>query len=178
MNVNDILKQVNRDIDDQYDLGDVIDWINRCLDDLTPIARRQTSTTLDSTNTLPIDLHELLFVSQNNQFLKKLSISDQYSEGFKEWGNTLTLQNVDTTPLTIYYHRKLNHVANGNDIPDLETEFHDLLILFCLGNMQFFDEDYESRPDSFNRYQARKQEYVSYIEKRDRRARVTEKVIW
>lgn len=178
MIVSEILRQVNRDIDDQYNLQDVVDWINRCLDDLTPIAKRQASSTLDSTLTLPSDLHELLFVSQNNQYLKKLSMSDQYSCGFKEWGSALTLQNVDATPVTIYYYRKPNKVATGADTPDLETEFHDLLVYFCLGSAQFFDEDYELRPDSFGRYNARKQEYIRYIEKRDRKGRVTEKVIW
>jgi hypothetical protein len=177
MKINDILRQVNRDIDDQYNLQDVIDWVNRCLDDLTPIAKRQATAVLNAPYTLPINTHELLFVSHHNQFLKKLSIGDAYSDGYKQWGDSLTLQNLEPSPLTIYYHRKLAKVANGDDIPDLEEEFHDLLVYFCLGSMQFYDEDYE-RPDSFGRYQARKQEYIQYIDKRDRKKRVSEKVIW
>jgi hypothetical protein len=177
MKVNDILRQVNRDIDDQYNLLDVVDWINRCLNDLTPIAKRQASMSLNSPFTLPTNLHELLFVSQNNQFLKKLSMEEYSNEGYKQWGDVLTTQNTGISHLTIYYHRKLDKVANGEDVPDLEEEFHDLLIYFCLGSMQFYDEDYE-RPDSFGRYQARKQEYIQYIEKRDRKKRVSEKVIW
>lgn len=178
MKINDILRQVNRDIDDQYNLQDILDWVNRCLDDLTLIAKRQATTILDGTFTLPTNLHELLFVSQNNQFLKKLSMTDENSCGYKQWGNSLTLQNTDNSPLTIYYFRKLNRVANGEDVPDLEEEFHDLLVYFCLGSMQFYDEDYEDRPDSFIRYQNRKQEYIQFIEKRGRKKRVSEKVIW
>jgi hypothetical protein len=178
MKLNDIVRQVNRDIDDQYDLIDVMDWVNRALDDLTPAAKRQATAVLDDSLILPDDLQELLFVSSNYQFLKKLSIEDEYGEGYKVWGNSLILQNVDTGPVTIYYYRKLNHVANGDDIPELEEQFHDLLVYFCLGSVQFFDEDYEERPDSFLRYENRKKEYVQFIEKRGRKGRVTEKVIW
>jgi hypothetical protein len=178
MNLTNIVSQVSRDIDDDYDLNDIKDWVNRALDDLTPISKRQTSATLNDTLTLPEDLHELLFVSQNNQFLNNLSMSDLYSCGYKKWGDSLTIQNGDTSTVTIYYYRKLNHVEAGDDVPDLESEFHDILIFFCLGNGQFYDEDYTDRPDSFNRYEARKQEYSRFIEKRDRKSRVTEKVIW
>lgn len=178
MKVNDILKQVNRDIDDVYNLGDIVDWVNRCLDDLTSVSKRQSSVVLNAPYTLPTNLHELLFVSQNNRFIKTLPMNDPYGEGYKRWGDSLTVQNLDTSPLTIYYHRKLNKVSGGDDIPDLEEEFHDLFILFCLGNAQFYDEDYELRPNKLGEYEARKQKYIQYIEKRDRKKVVSEKVSW
>jgi hypothetical protein len=178
MKVSDIYNQTTRDINDDYNLGDVIDWINRGLDDLTPYAKRQASITLDENFILPTDLHQLLFVSQNGQFLKSLPMSDSYSEGYKLWGDSLILQNTDDSPVSIYYYRKLNHVKTSDDVPDLEEQYHDLLILFCLGNMQFHDEDYDSRQDSLVRYESKKLDYVRFIEKRDRKARVTEKVIW
>jgi hypothetical protein len=168
MKVNDIVRQVNRDIDDQYDFGDVIDWVNRALDDLTPIAKRQAMTELDDTLTFPADFHELAFVYQNNQELQKLQMTDNTNSGYKVWGNTLILQNVDTSPVTLYYYRKLSHVTNGDDIPELEPEFHDLLIYFCLGNMQFYDEDYQDRPDSFLRYENRKKQYSDFINGREK----------
>lgn len=80
--------------------------------------------------------------------------------------------------MELYYYRKLNHVEEANDIHELEPEFHDLLVFFCLGNLQFTEEDYDERPDSFSRYNARKQEYILYTHKKNRKKRVTEKVVW
>jgi hypothetical protein len=66
MNLNDIMKQVNRDIDDQYIIDDIRDWVNRCLDELTPFAKKESMATTDANNTnvyeLPSDLFEIAFI--------------------------------------------------------------------------------------------------------------------
>jgi hypothetical protein len=183
MNLNDIVRQVNRDIDDQYDLDDVKDWVNRCLDDLTPVAKRETLalTDVDPSNAyeLPPDLYQLAFVRVNDEKYESIFLNNDGGKGYKVWENTLYLQPAPGTgQLELYYYRTLGHVEIGADIPDLEPEFHDLLVMYCLGNIQFHDEDYELRPDSFSRYNARKQEYIRFTQKKNRRKRVTEKVIW
>jgi hypothetical protein len=178
MKLSEIIRQVNRDIDDDYEASDITDWVNRCLDDLSPIAKKQAAAVIESPYTLPSDLYELRFVAQNNEFLDPLSFEDMDSDGYKKWGDSLILQNREQSSLTLYYYRKFNHVENADDIPELEDSFHDLLILFCLGNLQFTEEDYDERPDTFLRYNARKEEYQQFISKRDRKGRVTEKVIW
>ena len=39
MNLQELILQVNRDVDDIFENGDIQHWLNRALDDITPIAR-------------------------------------------------------------------------------------------------------------------------------------------
>jgi hypothetical protein len=179
MNVDEIYRQVNRDISDAYNLQDIIDWVNRALDDLTPIAKKQAKVTLNSPYILDDTFHQVHMIQQGSNILNPLTLQDLDHPGFKIWDNTITLQLTDDTgPIDVYYYRKFKRIVAGPDVPELETEFHDLLILYCLGKAQFFDEDYEFRPDQLGTYGARKLEYEKYIEKRNRKRKVTEKVIW
>jgi hypothetical protein len=183
MKLSEIMTQVGRDIDDDYNLDDIKDWVNRCLDDLTPIANKQslllTDVNSDNAYDLPDDLYEIAFVKVNDEIFEAVSFRDDTSKGYKRWENTVYLQPaVDTGTMELYYYRKLNHVEEADDIPDLEPEYHDLFIFYCLGNAQFYDEDYEYRPDSNLRYENRKKEYILFTQKKSRKKRVTEKVIW
>jgi hypothetical protein len=39
MNLEQIIEEINKDLDDTFDNGELIGWINRCIDDLTPFAK-------------------------------------------------------------------------------------------------------------------------------------------
>lgn len=87
MKLSDIVRQVNRDIDDDYDLEDVRDWVNRCLDDLTPIAKKEslalTEVNFDNIYALPDDLYEVAFIRANNEPYSYISLNDELSMGIK-----------------------------------------------------------------------------------------------
>lgn len=46
---------------------------------------------------------------------------------------------------------------------ELEEYFHDMLIDYAIGKLQFQEEDYDERPDRMNRFNIRKQEYIRYL---------------
>jgi hypothetical protein len=176
--LSDIRTQINLDIDESYDNVVLNNWINRALDDLTSVAKREAKATLTSPYTLPTDLHEIVYVIQDGQTLEEVAVNDPYTTGYELWGNSLTLQHTSDSPIDLYYFKRLTKLTNDTDVPEIEEEFHDLLILYALGHIQFEDEDYDDRPDALGRYQARKQEYRQYIQKKRSIGRVNKKVVW
>jgi hypothetical protein len=167
VNLTDITKQVLRDIDDSYGNGDVKEWINRGIDDLTPVAKKEAKATLTHPYVLPTDLHKIAFIKQNNIKVE-----------FDQWGDEITLKDGNKDPIDLYYYKRLTKLQNADDVPDFEEEYHDLLILYALGQIQFHDEDYEDRPDSLGRYAQRKLEFQQYRERKRSKGRVTQKVVW
>ena len=41
MKLSDIVTQVNGDVEEEYDATTILQWVNRCLDELTPIAKKE-----------------------------------------------------------------------------------------------------------------------------------------
>lgn len=173
MKLSEIIKQVNRDVDESYSNADITEWINRGLDDLTPIAKKQAKTTYTITSAnsyaLPSDLHKVDFVLVKTDATTEydpLSQRDTESTGYKMWGGNLSLQNGPTGgSIDLYYYKRLKQLTTTNidEEPEIEKEYHDLLIFFAIGNMQFKEEDYDDRPDMLQRYALRKAEYEKFI---------------
>lgn len=179
MNLDEIIKQVARDVDDTPENGDVIAWVNRALADLTPIANKEKEVTLSS-DQLPADCFELIHVLVNGMPAYRLSMNDMQSEGYKLWGNTITLQNL-TGPIKLFYYQNLPKVKYLNDVPQIEEAYHDLFVYYAIGHLQFKEEDYEDRSDIMQKYYARKEEYRNrnQTEKnKGKRRVVSEKVSW
>jgi hypothetical protein len=63
----------------------------------------------------------------------------------------------------MYYYRRLNHMSTSDmdQEPELEPEYHDLLVHYAAGMIQFVEEEYD-RPDAMSKYKERKEEYVAY----------------
>jgi len=178
MNVDEIIKQVTRDVDNSPENGDIVAWINRALADLTPIAKKEKMLLLDATNQIPIDCFEIKHIFVNDRFLNKLDIEDNNGIGYKVWGNAITLQNI-TGPIQLYYYRTLAKVFYNTDIPEIEEPYHDLLVYYAIGHLQFKDEDYEDRADMLQqRYMPRKAEYKAFIDRRNKKSSVKSKVKW
>jgi hypothetical protein len=176
-----IIRQVNRDIDDSYANQDIIDWLNRCSDDLTPAAKKEkkTSFTIDSTNsyTLPIDLHRVAYVMVGDERYEPIQVTDKASKGFTLWEGKLSLQNgPDSGTIDLYYYKKLNKLNNPEDEPEIDEEFHDLYILYAVGQLQFTEEEYDDRPDAMMRYEQRKREFSAHINRKHRLNKV--RVVW
>jgi hypothetical protein len=178
--LSDIIAQVNGDVEEDYDAGPIIGWVNRALDDLTPVARveAQKTYTIDGTNSylLPTDLHKPVIVLVNNIEWRELPLTDRLSTGYRGWGGNLSLQGSwipDTGTIDYYYYRRLAHLSTTdmNAEPELEPEFHDLLIHFAAGMIQFTEEEYD-RPDALQKYNQRKEAYTAYKNMRMPPARI------
>lgn len=176
MDLSQIIKQVNRDVDDAYSNADITDWVNRCLDELTPLAKKEASTVLTITSTnsydLPADLFQVAMVLVNNDQYDYVPFQDRNTKGYRLWANQLFIQpNLDisealTGEIELYYYKKFTHLVNPEEIPELEEPFHDLLVLYASAMSQYMDSLPEKQTDALNRYYARKQEYADYIERK------------
>jgi hypothetical protein len=160
-------------VEEEYDAGTIIGWVNRALDDLTPVAKVEAlkSYTIDGTNsyTLPSDLHMPAVTLVNGIQWHEVPITDRFSTGYTTWGNTLTLwgSSVPTSgTIDYYYYRRLKHLVTTdmNAEPELDPEFQDLLIHYAAGMIQFTEEEYD-RPDAMTKYNERKKEYTAFKNK-------------
>lgn len=175
MILSNIVAQINRDIDEEYDFGDILQWINRCSDDLTPIAQIQASqsytiSSVDDSFTFPPTRHKDFTMKVTDSqdcktFYGPVKITDTQSRGYVAWGNSFTLQNGPTAgTITYYYYQKIAQMASTdlNVEMQIDSEFHDLYILYGRAQIQFTEEDQKSnsdREDSMSMYLARKKEF-------------------
>ncbi len=169
MKLSDIVTQVNGDVEEEYDATTILQWVNRCLDELTPIAKKEAyiSYPIDVLNsyTMPTDFHKSAeFLVNDYPWLEK-PLSDRNSTGYKKWAGKLSLQGAmpDSGTIDMYYYRRLLHVdaANMSAEPELEPEYHDLLVHFAVGMIQFTEEEYD-RPDAMAKYNQRKSDYEAF----------------
>lgn len=157
MNLSQLQQEVNKDIDDKLPNADITGWFNRCLDELTPITKKEALTTLavSSTNeyALPSDLLEIAAVKVDGEIYN-----------FNTWANTLYLEPaIETGEIEIFYYKRLPHLVEAGDIPEIEPSFHDLLILYAVAYSQFMDEELERENDAIMRYRQRRIEYENFI---------------
>lgn len=166
MNLSKLVDEVNKDLDESFESGELIGWFNRCLDDLTPIARIESkySTDLTAPVILPDDLYEIAFVLLDGSELYNVPVRDKTKSGYKVWGNELTLQNTpESSLLEVFYYKRLSHLEESEDVPEIEPSFHNLLVLYASYLSQYAEEEPERQIDAFNRYHKRKQEYETFV---------------
>jgi hypothetical protein len=167
--LKDIISQVNGDVEEEYDAATIIGWVNRALDDLTPVAKVEAyvSYPIDGTNsyTIPTDYHKGAETLVNDCPWQEKPLSDRKSTGYKIWAGKLSLQGMvpDSGTIDMYYYRRLNHMSTSDmdQEPELEPEYHDLLVHYAAGMIQFVEEEYD-RPDAMSKYNARKEEYMAH----------------
>jgi hypothetical protein len=168
MNLEQIIEEINKDIDDTVDSSDIIGWVNRCLDDLSPLTKKEDKKLADisplNAYELPTDYAEMVLVLVNGIKFEPVSLSNPYSTGYKVWNKVLFLQNgPDSGQIELYYYRRLNHIAEETDIPEIEPSFHDLFVLYTVAHHQFAEEEPERQLDAMTRYMNRKREYQEFI---------------
>lgn len=64
---------------------------------------------------------------------------------------------------TAYGNEPFKMLVDQNSETELEEMFHDLLVEYAIGKLQFQEEDYDERPDRMNQFYQRKQEYIRYL---------------
>jgi hypothetical protein len=168
MNLDQIIEEVNKDIDDTLESEVIIGWVNRCIDELSHITKKEDKKIADiapeNAYQLPDDYTDMVLLLVNGQQYDPVPIRNTISTGYKLWGNVLSLQNApDSGQLELYYHRRLNHVETESDVPEIESSFHDLLILFTVAHNRFMEDEPGQETDAMSRYERRKREYQDFI---------------
>lgn len=167
MKLSEILREINKDIDDSLPNGDLIGWVNRALDDLTPHANIQKSTAISlvadqKEYDVPADLLKVSYLLDENKSLFPVPMNDFNSYGFKRWGNKFIIQPTpkEAKTLDLYYQARLPHLINSDDVPAIPEEFHDLLVLYTVAKAKYQDEELEMQQVAMQDYYNRKAEFI------------------
>ena len=177
MTVEELIEQAEIRSEEVYSDEVWIGFINAALDDLTPVAkllRRVTLTALVPVNDMIIidvtdegneDLlnsHEVLLIyyqsttpASRQKQLRRISLSDSYSTGWKRTEDTIILQGITGSTagtVVIDTYRKLDHVAETSDIPDLPEQYHQLVLMYICSLSQQKEEELEDKRDFFGEY--------------------------
>lgn len=171
MNLNELIKEVNKDIDDSLPNADIIQWLNRGLDDLTPYAKHQKYESIQLTTgqknyPLPSDLFRIVYLMDEDRQKRftHIPFDDFSSNGYKIWGKELLFQPVpkEEKEISLYYHARLPRLVNSDDIPALPEEYHDLLVLYAVSKAKYQDEEPEMESIVLREYFRRKEEFISF----------------
>lgn len=169
MNLKDIIYEINKDIDDEFDNADLIGWINRALDDLSPVANYQAFADItlvadQKVYPLPAELVKLIQVIDESGTgrLYEQPLNDFTSCGYKVIGRNLVIQPKPTKPgtLTLYYESSLPHLKNPEDVPVIRPDFHDLLVLYAVARARYQDEEVGLQMNAMSEYKNRRSQFV------------------
>ncbi|MFT8319347.1 MAG: hypothetical protein ABF649_00760 [Bacillus sp. (in: firmicutes)] len=170
MNLRDMINEVLKDIDDYLSDSDITGWINRALDDLTPVAKYQKMSVVslvatDKSILLPDDVEEIVLLTDDEQDYNEINLKDKTGCGYKKWGNVLSFQPVFDIDkdFTLYYYAKLPHLAADTDIPVIRSDFHDLLVLYATAKAKYKDEVMEMHQGTMQEYLERKRQYIAAV---------------
>ncbi|MGQ7114511.1 hypothetical protein ACUOFC_52670, partial [Escherichia sp. TWPC-MK] len=79
---------------------------------------------------------------QTNKVFPRIPVGEQNQQGYWVWGNELMIPSENQQPIEVYYYKKLSHLKGMEDVPEIDSPYHDLLILYAVGQLQFMDGDY------------------------------------
>jgi hypothetical protein len=84
-----------------------------------------------------------------------LPISNIYTRGWKQTAIELILQqcgSVATGTVDVDFYKKLTHVTDVNDTPEVPDQYHNLLILYCCAKAQQKEEELNDKNDFYSEY--------------------------
>jgi hypothetical protein len=172
MNLEQIIEEINKDLDDTFDNGELIGWINRCVDDLTPFAKSQKSAVISlvsgqKTYDVPTDFMKMAALIDTVGALYEVPLRDFNSPGYKLFGNQLIIQPTPTEnkELDLYYEGTLPHLVELTDEPQIPSQFHDLFILYTVAKRQYQDDEEARQMNAWSDYQSRKSDFISFNRK-------------
>lgn len=172
MQLSDIINEINKDIDEDLDYDEVIGWINRCIDDLSPYANYQKITQLTTTPgvdtyPLPSDLTKRIQLVDGKEVLECLELADFNKKGYKIYANQLIVQPMpdEVKTLTLYYDASLPYLKNMTDIPVIHTNFHDLFVLYGVARFMYKDDETYRKGDAMAEYNSRKRDFIQFMNK-------------
>lgn len=183
MTVAELIALAQFQAEEIYDDSTWVKYINLALDDLTPVAKLLmkkaginatwssggTSITISSDTDL-IKAYEFLSVYVEKAGttplqLRRLPISDNVSEGWKLTTSEIVLQNTTGTTgdtIRVDYYRKLLPVTSVSDdieiVSGLPSQYHHLLIMYCVAKSQQKEEELNDKNDAFAEYLLGKQQ--------------------
>lgn len=170
MNLQEIISEINKNVDDELDNSESIGWINRCMEELTPIANNQSITTLDtfadqSQYDLPTDFINVEQVIYGGTALRQVALSDTRTCGYKIYANKIILQPAPTEDgsLDLYYESNLPYLSDLEDIPQIPVFFHDLFVLYAMTKFMYKDDELTRKADAQSDYNIRKREFIRYM---------------
>ncbi|MFY0760193.1 hypothetical protein AB1K32_15085 [Metabacillus dongyingensis] len=167
MNLQQMNSEVLKDIDDTLTSEDIRGWLNRCLDDLTLVAKYQKMVTIpllsgENSIVLPEDLQEIILFSDEECEFSEIPLRDKETRGYKKWSNVLSIQPIvekDRT-FTLYYYARLPHLTEVTDVPVIRPDFHDLLVLYAVAKAKYKDELTDMQQNAMQEYYTRKEEFA------------------
>ncbi|WP_028609229.1 hypothetical protein [Paenibacillus harenae] len=171
MKLSDIIDEVNKDIDDELDDGYIIGWINRAIDDISPFANHQQTSTISliadqKAYPKPTDLIKVVMLVDETgstpQGLYELPIRDFTSCGYKVIGQDIVIQPTPKEPksLSLYYEARLPHLSLPDDVPVIRSDFHDLLVLYAVARARYQDEEEGLQVNAMSEYLSRRSQFV------------------
>jgi hypothetical protein len=168
MNLEQIIEEVNRDLDESLESSEILGWINRCIGDLSSIAKKETKSVFEISTLngyeLPEELLEMVLVLVNGMKFDTVPLTDSWSTGYKKWGMVLSLQNAPTEgQMEVYYYKRLSYLEKLDDVPEIEEAFHDLFVLYTIAYNQFMEEESDRQMDAISRYNIRKAEFQRFV---------------
>jgi hypothetical protein len=176
MNLSELIREVNKDIDDSLANIDVTGWINRALDDLSPYANYQKASTISlvadqKQYALPSDLIRIVHLLDEDKLVEyqQIPVNDLYSTGYKRWGNNIIIQPTpkENRDLTLYYQARLPHLVNADDVPAIPEEYHDLLVLYAVAKAKYQDEEESMQNNAMQEYMMRKDQFIAFMQAGD-----------
>lgn len=184
MNLSELIKEVNKDIDDSLPNGDITQWLNRGLDDLTHYVNLQKHQVINvykdqSNYPIPSDLVKVVYlIDKNNKRLTQIPFDDFSSDGFKLWGKEIIFQPApkEDGEMNLYYHATLPRLSNTDDIPAIPEQFHDLLVLYAVAKAKYQDEELDMQNSAWGDYLRRKDEFIAFNQSSE--VYVVQEVYW
>lgn len=168
MNLSDMITEINKDTDDDFDFTVLLGWVNRALDLASDVMNYEKKATLlleegVSDYPVPTDLMTLKHVIGSSGELHQIDLLDQSSTGYKRWGNIIGFQNLTETAIDMYYFAHLPHLSDPDDVPALPFQFHDLPVLYAVSKAKYQDEEPELYSTAFAEFNQRLRELERFI---------------
>jgi hypothetical protein len=168
MDLSQIIAEINKDTDDDFDFTVLLGWVNRALDLASDVMNYEKKATLlleegVSDYEVPTDLMTLKHVIGTSGILNQIDLLDQGSTGYKRWGTTIGFQNLTETVIDMYYYGHLPHLVEPVDVPALPVQFHDLPVLYAVSKAKYQDEEPELYSTAFAEFNQRLRELEKFV---------------
>lgn len=190
MTVAEIVALAQLQSEESYDDPTWINYINACLNDLTPImkllnTKSNISVSLTNGNgSISISDDEDLataasflnvyFAPSSGKFvqLRRLPISDNSSKGWKLTQSTIELQNLVSASgatsgtVRVDYYKRLQPVTIEEleddlfEISGLPHEYHHMIVLYCVAKSQQKEEELDDANNAYAEYQLGKKQLL------------------
>jgi hypothetical protein len=133
--------------DDDITLPTTLIWFTEASDDLAPVARIRVRSEAEWEGgeefALPSDLVEIRQLTYDDEEI--LPYNPHVPAGtttYTRWGDVIVFsEEMDEADVAIAYYRRLTALGDGDDVPEIPTQFHRLYALFGASRYWKFEGD-------------------------------------